>query len=132
MIALWLCLLVAAGTVARYGGRLLAQAGPVTWPDETPLNAHDNRSHDPRVARLTRLLRAGPTVEAHAELRDAVEELLRDPTTLRRTGDVEGGRARLGGDVTRFLDGPPTADPERYRRELARVLDRIEAELVAP
>lgn len=120
MIALWLCLLVAAGTLGRYGARLFAQAGALSWPTEAPLNAHDNRSHDPRLARLTRLLRAGPTAEAHAELRDAVEALL------------AGGRVHLDADVLRFLEQPPATDPERYRRDLARVLDRIDAELVTP
>ncbi|GAB3867786.1 hypothetical protein GCM10028801_42580 [Nocardioides maradonensis] len=120
MIVLWLCLLVAAGALARYGARLSAQAAPLTWPTEAPLNAHDNRSHDPRLARLTRLLRAGPTSEAHAELRDATDALL------------AGGRAHLSPEVLRFLEQPPIADPERYRRELVKVLDRIESGLGAP
>lgn len=120
MIALWLCLLVAAGTLARYGARLFAQVAPLTWPTEAPLNAHDNRSHDPRLSRLTRLLRTGPTAEAHAELRDAADAL------------VAGGRARLSPDVVRFLEQPPLSDPERYRRELVKVLDRIESGLGTP
>lgn len=132
MIALWCCFAVSAGALIRYAAKLAGQTAPLSWPGETPLNAHDNRSHDPRLARLTRLLRAGSTAEAHAELRDAVDALLRDPSTLRRTGDVAGGRARLGGDVRAFLDRPPPTDPERYRRELARALTRIESELVEP
>jgi hypothetical protein len=132
MIALWCCLAVSAGAVLRYGGRLIGQTAPLSWPTETPLNAHDNRAHDPHLARLTRQLRAGPTGEAHAEVRATVETLLHEPSTLRRTGDVATARARLGPDVAAFLDRPPATDPERYRRDLARALTRIETALVGP
>jgi hypothetical protein len=133
VIALWCCVVVSAGAVVRYGARLLGQTSPVSWPTETPLNAHDNRARDPHLARLTRLLRAGPTAEAQAELRAVIETLLHDRVdVVDRVPEPERGERERLGDVLAFLERPPTPDPERYRHELARVLSRVEAALVEP
>lgn len=126
MIAIWVgvgCVLVA---LTVYVGRLGAARRTVTWPDEEPLNPHDNRSRDPHLGHLTRVLNTDAVDEAHRELVEITRLLVFSPSVYLRLGSTEAAWSRLGPDVKAFLANPPK-EPERYRHHLAAVLPKIEA-----
>lgn len=117
MIAVWASLLVAVAALTAYAGRVARTVGPVTWPEETPVHVHENRAHDQVLPHLARLVAAEDPAPVHRLVCAAVEQLLAS-AAVERDG--------LDPRVAAFLADPPLAAPDRYRAELAAVLDRIE------
>jgi hypothetical protein len=126
VIAVW----VAAGGVLAalllYAGRLAAVRSPAAWPGEAPLNPHDNRSRDPHLGHLPRVLSTDAVDAAHRELVGITDQLVGSPSVYLRLGSAEAAWRRLGPEVADFLADPPR-DPVRYRQRLAELLPRIEA-----
>lgn len=113
MILLWVVLVVSALLTLGYAAWLAADVTEVSWPEETPLRIREERARDQRLTQLARLVRSHD-----------LQELDRVVAALAgRLGDD----ARDDPVVRRFLDAPPLTDPDRYRRQLATVLTRLEA-----
>ena len=123
MIIAWIGL-VAAVLVLVLTVPVSAAISTVTWPEEAPLNLHDNRARDPDLRHLARILASDSVVEAHRAVVDIAEQLLRSESTS--PGQAAAARERLGPQATAFLAGPPHNDHERYLRQLRDALGRIE------
>lgn len=108
-----------------YAGRLAGARAPVTWPEEEPLNPHDDRALDPHLKHLARLLGTDAVDEVHQELVRITRDLVYSPSVFLRLGSVTAAASRLGPEATAFLQDPPK-QPERYRHHLAAVLPKIE------
>lgn len=113
MTLLWIALAASVLGTLWYAGGVAGEVTEVVWPEEAPLHSREERARDQRLTQLARLVRSQ---DVH-ELARVVSEL---------AGQL-GEDARLDPVVRRFLDAPPLADPDRYRRELATVLTRLEA-----
>lgn len=126
MIAVWIAFAVVVAAVVVYAGGLAAVRRTVGWPEEEPLNPHDNRSLDPHLKHLARILGTDSVDEAHRELVGVTRQLVFSPGVFLRLGSVDAAWDRLGPEVISFLQNPPK-EPERYRHRLAAVLPKIEA-----
>lgn len=126
MIAVWIGIVLVVAALVVYAGRLAGVFKAVTWPEEEPLNPHDNRSLDPHLKHLARVLGTDAVDEAHRELVGITRQLVFSTGVFLRLGSADAAWDRLGPDVISFLQNPPK-DPERYRHRLAAVLPKIEA-----
>lgn len=126
MIVLWVGAAIALLSLLRYAGRLAVDVATVSWPEEAPLNLHDNRARDPHLAHLGRLLASDSLGEAHHTVVDVTERLLASGSVTLHIDSTEKARRRLGPSVESFLARPPLGSPQRYRRDLAAALTRIE------
>lgn len=126
MIVLWAGAVFALLSLLRYSARLSAGLRTVAWPDEEPLNVHDNRAQDPHLAKLGRMLNSDLIHEAHHVVVDVTEGLLNSGSVVLYVDSTATARRQLGPGVAQFLIDPPLANPSRYRNELADVLTRIE------
>lgn len=125
MIAAWAGLVVAivAVLVALPAATAIST---VSWPGETPLSLHDNRARDPHLRHLARILASDSTAEAQHTIAEISEGLVNSSAVVLFEGDA-AARARLGPEVARFIAEAPDQDHERFLRQLAQVLDRIES-----
>ena len=120
--------LIAAATTATLVVLALALAGEVPeigWPDEEPLHVRDDRAHDLQLTHLARLVAAQDPTTLHAEVVEVVDQLLGTTAVLAGPAGIDP-RSALPEEVRRFLERPPLDSPDRYRRQLADVLDRLE------
>lgn len=117
MTAVWVALVLAAAAVSVYAAYVSRTVVSATWPGEAPLRVRENRAHDQQIHHLERLVAADDPTAAHLVLREVTGQLLSMPVL------AEAGLDRTTGA---FLADPPVGSPERYRRELARALRRIE------
>ncbi|MFC5729676.1 MULTISPECIES: hypothetical protein [Nocardioides] len=106
--------------------RLADEVTTATWPGEAPLHLRDNRAHDLELTHLTRLVAARDPAALHAQLVAVVDPLLSTAAVMQGPAGTDP-RAVLDPAVRRFLEAPPLGSADRYRRELAAVLTRIEA-----
>lgn len=121
-------LIAAIGATATLVVLALALAGAVpevVWPEEEPLHVRDDRAHDLQLTHLARLVAAQDPAALHAELVKVVEQLLGTTAVLAGPAGIDP-RSALPDEVRRFLERPPLDSPERYRRQLGVVLDRLE------
>jgi hypothetical protein len=116
MTALWVTL-VAALAVALYVAFVSRTIIAATWPDEAPLHVRENRARDQQIHHLERLVAADDPTAAHLVMREVTGRLLATPVLA---------EARLDRTTAAFLADPPVGSPDRYRRELAAALKRIE------
>lgn len=125
MILAWAGLVVAVVLVAVV--LALPASGPAaaTWPEDAPLNLHDDRGRDPHVRHLARILASDATTEAQRIVGDLAEGALHS-TAITLFEGTESARARLGPQVERFVSEPPARDHDEFLRRLADALDRIE------
>ncbi|MCX6401648.1 MAG: hypothetical protein NTX33_17180 [Propionibacteriales bacterium] len=126
MIVVWLAAAAAAGALAVHALALAADVVTPTWPEDEPLHVRDNRAHDLELTHLARLIGARDPSTIHERLVAMVDRLVTTTAVLAGPADVDP-RAALPAAVRRFLDAPPLDSPDRYRRELAAVLDDLEA-----
>lgn len=112
MTLVWIATGGALAGLLWYAGWLAADVTVATWPDEAPLKLREERGRDQRLTQLVRLLAVDHLEEAHRAFRDVAERLA--------DGRPQDPR------VARFLEAPPLGDPDRYRRELAAAMARIE------
>lgn len=112
MTLVWITTAAAALALLWCAGWLANSVTAATWPGDAPLRVREERGRDQRLTQLARLVAADHLDEAHRVLGEVA----------RRLAD---GRP-LDPRVERFLASPPLADPDRYRRELAEVLARVE------
>lgn len=126
MIAVLLGMAVLAAAMVVFASRLTSTRRPVTWPEDEPLNPHDNRALDPHLKHLARVLSTDKVDEAHQELVAITRQLVFSPSVFLRLGSADAAWDRLGPDAIAFLQNPPR-DPERYRHRLAAVLPQIES-----
>lgn len=117
MIAVWLAIVVATAAVAFYVAFVSRTVASATWPDEAPLHVRENRAHDQQINHIERLLAADDPTAAHEVLRDVTARLLAMPVLA---------ETRLDPAAAAFVVGPPAGSPDRYRRDLAGALRRIE------
>lgn len=117
MTTVWIAIVLASTAVALYAAFVSQTVTSVTWPDEAPLHVRENRAHDQQVNHLERLLAADDPTAAHLVLRDVTAHLLAMPVLA---------EARLDPAAAGFVVDPPVRSSERYRRELATALRRIE------
>lgn len=106
--------------------RLASDVTAATWPGEAPLHLRDNRAHDLELTHLTRLVAARDPAALHAQLVAVVDPLLSTAAVMKGPAGTDP-RTVLDPAVRRFLDAPPLGSPDRYRRDLAAALSRIEA-----
>lgn len=125
MIAVWLAVAVVLVALVVYAGRLAAARRLAVWPEEEPLNPHDDRALDPHLKHLTRLLSTDGVDEVHQEVVRVTRDLVYSPSVFLRLGSAAAAAQRLGPDATAFLQNPPK-HAERYRHHLATVLPTIE------
>lgn len=126
MTLLWLTAAVALVAVAIHALVLASDVVAPTWPEDEPLHIRDNRAHDLELTHLVRLVGARDPAAIHSRLVGIVDRLLSTSAVLAGPVEVDA-RASLLPAVRRFLDAPPLDSPDRYRRELATVLDTLEA-----
>lgn len=126
MILAWVCAAVAVGGLLAYAIAIANDVISPTWPEDAPLQVRDNRAHDLELTHLARLVGARDPATVHAQLVGIVDRLLSTTAVLAGPADVDP-RSALPAAVRRFLDAPPLDSPDRYRRELATVLDALEA-----
>lgn len=117
MIVVGSALVLAATAIALYAAVLGRTAGRAVWPDEVPLQTRDNRARDQQVSHLERLLTANSPTAAHDVVREIAGALLAMPVRADRKPDPA---------TVAFLLAPPSRSAERYRRDLAAALDRLE------
>lgn len=123
-----LALIAAVVTTATLVVLALVLAGEVpeiVWPDEEPLHVRDDRAHDLQLTHLARLVAAQDPTALHVEVVEVVDHLLGTTAVLAGPAGIDP-RSALPEEVRRFLDRPPLDAPDRYRRQLAEVLDRLE------
>ena len=123
-----LALLAAIGCTGAVLALVLVLAGAVptlVWPDEEPLHVRDDRAHDLELTHLPRRAGAQDPTALHREVVRIVDELLGTTAVLAGPAGLDP-RAALPEEVRRFVDHPPLDSPDRYRRRLADVLDRLE------
>lgn len=113
MTALLVCALVAAVALGWHLAGLAGDVRKARWPERDTVHVEDDRSHDHRLAELSRLLGRANLTEAHRSVVDLAERLVAD-------GHV------LDAEVSAFLAHPPLGKPNRYRRELDTALSRME------
>ncbi len=121
-------LIAAIGVTATLVALVVVLAGEVpevVWPEEEPLHVRDDRAHDLQLTHLARLVAAQDPTALHAEVVRAVDQLLGTTAVLAGPAGIDP-RSALPDEVRRFLDRPPLDSPERYRRQLGDVLDRLE------
>lgn len=121
-------LIAAIGATATLVVLALVLAGEVpeiTWPDEEPLHVRDDRAHDLQLTHLARLVAAQDPTALHTEVVAVVDQLLGTTAVLAGPAGIDP-RSALPEDVRRFLERPPLDSPDRYRRQLADVLDQLE------
>lgn len=121
-------LLAAIGTTGTVAVVALVLAGAVptlAWPGEEPLHVRDDRAHDLELTHLTRLIGAQDPTALHRQVVRIVDELVGTTAVLAGPAGIDP-RAALPEEVRRFVDHPPLDSPDRYRRRLAEVLDRLE------
>jgi hypothetical protein len=104
---------------------LAGEVPEVVWPDEEPLHVRDDRAHDLQLTHLARLVAAQDPTALHVELVQVVDQLLGTTAVLAGPAGIDP-RSALPAEVRRFLEHPPLDSPDRYRRQLAAVLDRLE------
>lgn len=126
MIVVWIAAAAAVGAFVLHALALAADVVTPTWPEEEPLHVRDNRAHDLELTHLARLVGARDPAAIHEQLVAMVDRLVGTTAVLAGPADVDP-RAALPAAVRRFLDAPPLDSPDRYRRELAAVLDGLEA-----
>ena len=97
----------------------------VTWPEDAPLNVHDNRARDPHLRHLARVLSRESTAEAQRAIADLAEGIVTSPSVT-LFGRESDARARLGSTVESFLREPAGRDHDRFLRRLSDALDSIE------
>lgn len=117
MIAVWVAIGVATAAVALYAAYVSQRVAAVTWPEEAPLQVRENRAHDQQINHIERLVSADDPTAAHAVLREVTGQLLSMPVLA---------DSRLDTAAAAFVVGPPAGRPDRYRRNLAEALKRIE------
>ena len=113
MTLLWLVLVASVLGILWYAGWLADDVVAVAWPEETPLHSREERARDQRLTKLVRLVGAPDVREVHGVVVSVAEQFAHDQP--------------LDPVVRRFLEAPPLSDPDRYRRDLATVLTRLEA-----
>lgn len=124
-----LALVVALAAGVAVTVATLALAGDVaapSWPEEEPLHLRDNRAHDLELTHLARLVGAADPAALHREVVSVVDRLLATTSVLAGPAGIDP-RSALPDAVRRFVDQPPLGSPDRYRRDLAAVLDQLEA-----
>lgn len=127
VVALVVAVAVAAAiAVTAAALSLAAEVQALAWPDEEPLHLRDNRAHDLELTHLARLLGAADATALHREVVSVVDRLLATTAVLAGPAGIDP-RSALPDAVRRFLDQPPLGSPDRYRRDLAAVLDLLEA-----
>jgi|GEM_PF-4754290 len=117
MTVVWVALVLAAAAVALYAAFVSRTVVAATWPDEAPLQLRENRARDQQINHLERLVAADDPTAAHQVLRQVTGELLAMPVLA---------EVRLHPRAAAFIADPPVSSPDRYRRELAEALTRIE------
>lgn len=117
MTVVWGAIVLAAAAVALYAAFVSRTVETATWPEEAPLQLRENRAHDQQINHIERLLFVEDTTAAHQVLREVTAQLLAMPVLA---------DTRLDPAAAAFVVGAPTRSPERYRRELAEALRRIE------
>lgn len=126
MIIVWMAAAAAMGALVIHALALAADVVTPTWPEDEPLHVRDSRAHDLELTHLARLIGARDPATIHEQLVTMVDRLVSTTAVLAGPADVDP-RAALPAAVRRFLDAPPLDSPGRYRRELASVLDELEA-----
>lgn len=124
-VVIFLGVACALSALVVYAGRLAGARAEVTWPEEEPLNPHDDRALDPHLKHLARLLNTDAVDEAHQELVRITRDLVYSPSVFLRLGSASAAARRLGPEATAFLENPPK-QAGRYRHHLAAVLPMIE------
>jgi len=117
MTAVWIALFLAVTAVALYAAFVSRTVVAARWPEEAPLHARENRAHDQQINHLERLVAADDPTAAHLVVREVTGQLLSMPVLA---------EARLHPTAAAFVVGPPVGSADRYRRELAQALTRIE------
>ena len=117
MTVVWVALVLAAAAVALYAAFVSRTVASATWPDEAPLQLRENRAHDQQINHLERLVAADDPTAAHLVLREVTGDLLAMPVLA---------EVRLDPRAAAFVADPPVGNADRYRRELAEALKRIE------
>lgn len=117
MTAVWVAIVFAAAAVAFYAAFVSRSVLAPTWPDEAPLHVRENRAHDQQINHLERLVAADDPTAAHLVVREVTGNLLAMPVLA---------EVRLDPRTAAFIADPPVGSPDRYRRELAHALRRIE------
>ena len=124
MIIAWVGLVVVAVLVVM-AVPASSSISAVTWPEDAPLNLHDNRALDPHLRHLARILSSDSTTEAQRIVGDLVEGLVQSPAVT-LVASSESARARLGASVAGFVSDQPARDHDQFLRRLGEALDRIE------
>ncbi|RHW27951.1 hypothetical protein D0Z08_06610 [Nocardioides immobilis] len=117
MTVVWVALVLTAAAVAFYAAFVSRTVTPTTWPDEAPLQVRENRAHDQQIHHLERLVAADDPTAAHQVVREVTGDLLAMPVLA---------EVRLDPRAAAFVADPPVGNPDRYRRDLAAALKRIE------
>ncbi|KAA1418608.1 hypothetical protein F0U44_08905 [Nocardioides humilatus] len=117
MTAVWAAVVLAAVAVSLYAAYVSRTVVSATWPEEAPLHLRENRAHDQQINHLERLLAADDPTAAHAVVREVTAHLLAMPVLA---------ETRLDPAAAAFVVDPPLGSAERYRRDLATALRRIE------
>lgn len=117
MTAVWVALALAAAAVAGYAALVSRTVAAARWPGEAPLHTRENRAHDQQINHLERLVAADDPTAAHLVVREVTGQLLSMPVLA---------ESRLHPTAAAFVVGPPAGSADRYRRELAQALTRIE------
>ena len=116
---------LATATLAVLALVLAGEVPEIVWPAEEPLHVRDDRAHDLQLTHLARLVAAQDPTALHAEVVEVVDHLLGTTAVLAGPAGIDP-RSALPGEVRRVLERPPLDSPDRYRRQLADVLDRLE------
>ncbi|WP_183095926.1 hypothetical protein [Nocardioides stalactiti] len=117
MTAFWIALVVAAVAVAGYTALVSQKVVSAAWPDEAPLQVRENRARDQQVNHLERLLTADDPTAAHQVVREVTQHLLAMPVLA---------DASLDARTAAFVIDDPPSGADRYRRDLAEAVRRIE------
>ncbi len=117
MTVVWVAIVLAAAAVAFYTAYVSRTVGSPTWPEDAPLQLRENRAHDQQINHIERLLGADDPTAAHDVLREVTAQLMAMPVLA---------ETRIDPAAAAFVVGPPAGSPDRYRRELAEALRRIE------
>lgn len=125
MIVAWVGLVVVV-VVAVLALPASTSIGSVAWPEDAPLNLHDDRARDPHLRHLARILSSDSTHEAQSVVADLAEGIVHSPAITLFEGAVSA-RARLGRPVESFVSEQPPKDHRQFLRRLGDALDRIES-----
>ncbi|KAA1425606.1 hypothetical protein [Nocardioides antri] len=117
MTVVWAAIVLTVAAVALYTAFVSRTVDSATWPEDAPLQLRENRAHDQQINHIERLLSVEDTTAAHQVLREVTAQLLAMPVLA---------ETRLDPAAAAFVVGPPPRSPDRYRRELAEALRRIE------